>query len=167
MGFRLEAATEKDVGVILDLIKGLAKYERLDHLVVATEDDLRQSLFAEPRIAEAVIASIDGRPVGYALWFYTFSTFLGKRGIYLEDLFVVPDARGSGIGHELMRHLARVAVERGCARIEWAVLNWNQPAIKFYEGLGAAPIEDWTIYRWADDALHTSGSSGKVEEVEK
>jgi GNAT superfamily N-acetyltransferase len=150
---RIERAAEQDVGLILELIKGLAEYEQLGHVVVATEQDLRESLFGEPRIAEAVIASFDGRPVGYALWFYTYSTFLGKRGLYLEDLFVVPGSRGQGIGRALLTHLARIAIERGCGRIEWAVLNWNEPAIRFYKGLGAKPINDWTIYRLTDDAL--------------
>lgn len=150
---RVEEASEKHVRVIHELIRDLAEYERLAHLVVASEDDLRETLFGERRIAEAIVASVDGRPAGYALWFYTYSTFLGKPGIYLEDLFVVPGSRGKGIGRALLRHLARVAVARGCVRIEWAVLNWNESAIRFYEGLGAEPIGDWTIYRLFGDAL--------------
>ena len=154
---RIEAATEKDLGVILGLIRELAEYEQLAHLVVATEADLRHSLFGEPRVAEAALALVDGRPVGYALWFYTFSTFLGKRGLYLEDLFVVPDARGAGIGRALLTYLARIAIVRGCGRIEWSVLKWNEPAIRFYEGLGARPIDGWTVYRLAGDALREVG----------
>ena len=152
-GLRIEQATEKDVRVIHGLIKALAEYERLEHLVVATEDALRESLFGEPRVAEAVIASIDGQPVGYALWFYTYSTFLGRRGLYLEDLFVAPGSRGKGVGRALLTHLARVAIARGCGRIEWAVLKWNEPAIRFYEGVGAAAIDDWMVYRLTGDAL--------------
>jgi GNAT superfamily N-acetyltransferase len=150
---RIEPVTDKDVKVVLDLIRGLAEYERMSHLVVATEDDLRQALFAEPRTAEAVIASLEGRPVGYALWFYTFSTFLGKRGIYLEDLFVLPDSRGHGIGRALITHLARIAIVRGCPRIEWSVLNWNESAIRFYDDLGATPVAEWTVYRLTNEAL--------------
>jgi GNAT superfamily N-acetyltransferase len=152
-GLRIEPATEKDVSLIHELIKGLADLERLGHLVAATHDDLREALFGVRPVAEAVVASVNGRPAGYALWFYTYSTFLGKRGIYLEDLFVAPGSRGRGIGRALLTHLARVAIARGCERIEWAVLNWNEPAIRFYEGLGAEPINDWTIYRLSGDAL--------------
>lgn len=154
-GLRIDAATDRDVGVILDLIKGLAEFEKLAHLVSVTEGTLRDGLFGPARVADAVIASIDGRAVGYALWFYTFSTFLGTRGIYLEDLFVVPEARSHGVGHALLRHLARIAVSQGCGRIEWAVLDWNERAIRFYERLGATPVTDWTIYRLSGDALRT------------
>jgi len=152
-GLHIAAATERDVPVILQLIKGLADYEKLAHLVTATEDDLRTALFGASPVAEAVIASIDGRPVGYALWFQTFSTFLGRRGVYLEDLFVVPDARGMGVGRALLAHLARIAVERGCERVEWAVLDWNDPAIRFYRRIGAEPMDEWTVYRLTGEAL--------------
>lgn len=152
-GLQIEQATVNDVPVIHGLIEGLAKFERLEHLFAAAERDLHDALFGEPRAAEAVLAWLDGRPVGYALWFYTYSTFLGKRGFYLEDLFVVPEARGRGIGRALLAHLARIAVTRGCCRIDWAVLNWNEAAIRFYRSLGAAPIDEWTIYRLTDDAL--------------
>ena len=157
---RIDAATEADVAVILDLIKDLADYERLAHLVVATEADIRASLFGDARIAESAIARAGGRPVGYALWFYTFSTFLGKRGIYLEDLFVRPDSRGRGVGRALLAHLARVAVARDCCRIEWAVLNWNASAIRFYDGLGAQPIDGWTIYRLTGEPLEELARAG-------
>jgi GNAT superfamily N-acetyltransferase len=152
-GLRIDPATERDVPVIRQLIIGLAEYEKLAHLFRATEADLRDALFGPRPVAEAMVASIDGRPVGYALWFETFSTFLGKRGIYLEDLFVVPDARGAGVGRALLTRLAQIAVERGCGRVEWAVLDWNEPAIRFYRSLGAEPIEGWTIYRLTGDAL--------------
>jgi GNAT superfamily N-acetyltransferase len=155
---QIEPATVEDVPVIHGLIEGLARFERLEHLFAATERDLHDALFGEPRAAEAVLARLDGRPVGYALWFNTSSTFLGKRGFYLEDLFVVPDARGRGIGRALLAHLARIAITRGCCRIDWAVLNWNEAAIRFYRSLGAAPIDDWTIYRLDGEALKTVAS---------
>ena len=157
-GLRIEPAAERDVPVIRQLIQGLAEYEKLAHLFVASEDDLRDALFGGSPVAEAMIASLDGRPVGYALWFQTFSTFLGKRGIYLEDLFVVPDARGAGVGRALLTRLAQIALERGCGRVEWAVLDWNEPAIRFYQGLGAEPIGGWTIYRLTGEALAKLGA---------
>jgi GNAT superfamily N-acetyltransferase len=150
---RITPATEAEVPVIHGLIRGLAEFERLEHLFTANERELRDALFGKAPVGEAVVASIGQQPVGYALWFYTYSTFLGKRGFYLEDLFVVPEARGKGVGRALLTHLARVAVERGCARIDWAVLNWNERAIRFYQSLGATPIDEWTIYRLTGDAL--------------
>jgi len=150
---RIVPATESDVPLILSLIKGLAEYERLADHVTATEDDIRESLFGEPRVAEAVIARVDAQPAGYALWFHTYSTFLGKRGLYLEDLFVLPPWRGQGIGRALLSHVAHQAVQRNCGRLEWSVLDWNEPAIRFYEGLGARPVGEWTIYRLAGEAL--------------
>ena len=149
----LRPAEEKDVSVILEFIKDLADYERLSHEVVATEKLLQRSLFGERPVAEAIIAEYDGTPAGFALFFHTFSTFLAKPGIYLEDLFVRPSLRGKGIGKALLRHLAHLAVERGCGRVEWAVLNWNDPAIRFYEKLGAAPLAEWSVYRLAGSAL--------------
>ncbi|MGH9370264.1 MAG: GNAT family N-acetyltransferase, partial [Vicinamibacterales bacterium] len=146
-------ATDRDVPVILSLIKALADYERLSDHVIATEASLRDSLFGDRPVAEVVIAYVDSQHAGYALWFHTFSTFLGKPGIYLEDLFVLPDWRGRGIGRALLAHLARIAAERGCGRIEWAVLNWNEPAIGFYRGLGAEPMDEWTVYRLTGDPL--------------
>lgn len=152
----IRSATAADVPLILEFIKGLAEYEKLAHEVVADEALLREQLFGESPAkagAEVVIAYLAGAPVGFALFFHNFSTFLGRRGIYLEDLFVKPEVRGHGVGRALLVHLARLAVERGCGRFEWAVLNWNEPAIKFYESLGAKPMNDWTVYRVTGEAL--------------
>ncbi len=149
----LRPATPADVALILAFIRELAVYERLEHEVRATEDDLRKALFGERPVVEAVIASLDGEPVGYALFFANFSTFLGKPGLYLEDLFVRPAARGAGIGRELLEYLARVAVERGWGRFEWSVLDWNEPSIAFYKKVGAKPMEEWTVFRITGEAL--------------
>jgi GNAT superfamily N-acetyltransferase len=150
---KIEPATERDVPLILSLIKSLAEYERLSDRVVATEADLRAALFGERPAAEAVIAYVDREHVGYALWFYTFSTFLGQRALYLEDLFVLPAWRAKGVGRALLAHLAGLAVERECGRIEWAVLRWNETAIGFYESIGATPVTEWTVYRLTGSAL--------------
>lgn len=147
MTLKLRAADGTDVPVIAELIRGLARYEKLEHAVVMTEELLNDALFGDRPYAEVVLAEDGGRPVGFALFFHNFSTFLGRPGIYLEDLFVLPEERGRGIGKSLLAHLARLAVERGCGRLEWAVLDWNQDAIKFYERLGAKPMSDWTVYR--------------------
>ncbi len=144
---RIEPATPADVPLILRLITALAEYERLAHQVVATEATLRDTLFGPSPAAEVVIASVDGQPAGFALWFHNYSTFLARRGLYLEDLFVLPEWRGRGIGRRLLAHLANIAVERGCGRMEWAVLDWNEPAIGFYRKLGATVLEDWRICR--------------------
>lgn len=149
----LRFATVDDIGLILDFIRKLADYEKLVDEVITDEDQLRQSLFGERRVAEVVIASHDGEPAGFALFFHNFSTFLGRPGIYLEDLFVIPALRGHGIGKILLSYLARLAVERGCGRLEWWVLDWNEPAIRFYERLGAQAMDDWTVYRVAGVAL--------------
>ena len=149
----LRFATVDDVGLILDFIRQLAEYEDLVHEVAADEDLLRQTLFGERQVAEVVIATFDGEPAGFALFFHNFSTFLGRPGIYLEDLFVIPDLRGRGIGRLLLSFLARLAVERGCGRLEWWVLDSNEPAIRFYERLGAQAMDEWTVYRVAGDAL--------------
>ena len=138
MTTRLRSATRDDVPVIAELIRGLARFEKLEQEVVMTEELLAAGLFGERPYAEVVLAEDDGRPVGFALFFHNFSTFLGRPGIYLEDLFVIPELRGRGIGRMLLAHLARLAVERGCGRLEWAVLDWNRDAIQFYERLGAA-----------------------------
>jgi len=151
--FRIEPATERDVPLILQFIKGLAEYEHLADRVCATEDGLRASLFGPDAGAEVVIAYAESEPAGFALFFHNYSTFLGQRGLYLEDLFVLPQWRGRGAGRALLAHLARIAVERNCGRLEWAVLDWNMPAIRFYQSLGARPMDDWTIYRLADEAL--------------
>jgi GNAT superfamily N-acetyltransferase len=151
----LRAATIDDVPQILAYIRALAEYERLLDDVVATEDSLRRALFGARPFAEVVLAEDAGAPLGFALFFHTFSTFLGQPGIYLEDLFVVPEARGRGVGRALLAHLARLATARGCGRVEWAVLDWNAPAIRFYESLGARPNAGWTVYRLTGESLAT------------
>jgi GNAT superfamily N-acetyltransferase len=153
MTTRLRSATRDDVPVIAELIRGLAHFEKLEQEVVMTDELLAAGLFGNRPYAEVVLAEDDGRPVGFALFFHNFSTFLGRPGIYLEDLFVLPEQRGRGIGRMLLAHLARLAVDRGCGRLEWAVLDWNRDAIKFYERLGARPNSDWTVYRLAGEAL--------------
>jgi GNAT superfamily N-acetyltransferase len=149
----IREATPDDTPTIAALIRALAEYERLAHEVVLDEDELRAYLFGERRYAEVILAEHDGEVVGFALFFHSFSTFLGKPGIYLEDLFVQPEHRGGGHGKALLAHLARLAVERGCGRLEWAVLDWNAPSIAFYRSLGAVPMDDWTTYRLTGDAL--------------
>lgn len=151
----IRSAAAADVPDILRLIKALAEYEKLSHEVVATEAALAQALFGPRPAAEVLLAEQDGRSVGFALFFQNFSTFLGKPGIYLEDLFVEPVFRGRGIGRDLLRAIARLAVERGCGRFEWAVLDWNAPAIGFYRSLGARPLDDWTVMRLTGEALDT------------
>jgi len=145
------------VPVIADLIRQLAKFEKLENEVVLTEELLVNGLFGPHPYAETVIAEEDGQPIGFALFFHTFSTFLARPGIYLEDLFVLAEHRGRGVGRALLAHLAHLAVERGCGRLEWAVLNWNQEAIRFYERLGARPNSEWTVYRLAGEALGSLG----------
>jgi GNAT superfamily N-acetyltransferase len=158
MTIRIEPATERDVPLILQMIRGLAEYERLGDQVVATEAGLRESLF-ERRDAEVIFAYADETPAGFALFFHTYSTFLGQRGLYLEDLFVIPGMRGRGIGKRLLAELARIAVARRCGRLEWAVLDWNEPAIRFYQSLGARRMDEWTTYRLAGDELNTLSDS--------
>jgi GNAT superfamily N-acetyltransferase len=153
MTLRIRAGERADVPLIAELIRGLAEYERLADEVKMTEDKLERTLFGERRYAETLIAEDDGRPVGFALFFHNYSTFLAQPGIYLEDLFVKPDHRGSGVGRALLEALARTAVERDCGRMEWAVLDWNESAIGFYERLGARPNSDWTVYRLTGEAL--------------
>jgi GNAT superfamily N-acetyltransferase len=151
--YEIRVATEDDVALLLSLIKELAEYERLSHEVVATEEMLRDSLFGEQRVAEALLGYLGDEPAGFALFFHNFSTFLGRPGIYLEDLFVRPEFRGAGLGRALLVHLARLAEERGCGRLEWSVLDWNEPAIGFYKGIGASPVSGWTVYRVTGEAL--------------
>ena len=149
----IKAATIDDVPVILAFIKKLAEYEKLSHLVAATEDGLQAALFGARAYAETIIAYYQNEPVGFALFFHSFSTFLGKPGIYLEDLFVDVEQRGKGFGKALLAHLAKLAQERDCGRLEWSVLNWNKPSIDFYESLGAKPMNEWTVYRLTGEAL--------------
>ena len=149
----IRAATRDDVPLIFALIGELAEYEKLSHEVVATEQQIRATLFGDRAVAEVLIASLDGTPVGFALFFPNYSTFLGRAGLYLEDLFVRPEARGFGVGRELLEHLARLAVDRGWGRLEWRVLDWNEPSIAFYRKLGAEPLEDWTVFRVTGQAL--------------
>jgi GNAT superfamily N-acetyltransferase len=150
---KIRPATEADVPLILRLVQALARYEKLSHEVVATEETLRQTLFGETPASEILIAEWDGQAAGFALFFHNYSTFLGKRGIYLEDLFVLPELRGKGIGRALLAQVARLAVERKCGRFEWAVLDWNEPAVRFYKSLGAREMSDWRIFRLTGDAL--------------
>ncbi|HKE03128.1 MAG TPA: GNAT family N-acetyltransferase [Blastocatellia bacterium] len=151
--FEIRPATEGDVSLILSFIKKLAVYEKLAHEVTATEEVLRETLFGERRYAEVVIGYQGGEPVGFALFFHNYSTFLGKPGIYLEDLFVDEEHRGKGFGKALLAYLSKLTKERNCGRLEWAVLNWNEPSINFYESLGAAPMNEWTVFRLTGDAL--------------
>jgi GNAT superfamily N-acetyltransferase len=150
----LRLATVDDTGVILQFIGELAEYERLAHEVSATEEDIREALFGDRPYAEVIIAEHDGAVAGFALFFHNFSTFLGRPGIYLEDLYVRPEMRGRGIGKSLLAYLAGLAVERRCGRLEWSVLDWNAPSIAFYKSLGARPMEEWDVYRLTGDALH-------------
>ena len=152
-GTRVRVATPGDVALVHGLMRGLAVYEKLEHALVSTEADLAEALFGAHPAAEAIVAEIDGTPVGFALFFRTYSTFVGRPGLYLEDLFVLPEARGKGAGKALLARLAAITVERGYARLEWAVLNWNEPAIGFYQSLGAVPMDEWTVYRLTGTAL--------------
>lgn len=147
-----------DVPLIRQLIAELADYERLAHAAVATDEGLRAQLFGAQPAAEVLIGEVDGQPAGFALYFHNFSTFLGKRGLYLEDLFVRPAFRGVGLGRHLMAALARIAVQRDCGRFEWSVLDWNAPAIGFYRRLGATGLEEWTVQRLEGEALHALAS---------
>lgn len=151
-------AEKGDVPAILGFINELAEYERLTHEVVADEASLTRFLFGEERAAEAIIGEFDETPAGFALFFPTFSTFLGRPGLYLEDLYVRPHVRGKGLGKLLLRHIARLAVERDCGRLEWAVLDWNEAAIGFYEKLGARAMGDWTVYRLTGESLDAFGA---------
>lgn len=155
----IRPAEVRDVPDILRLIRALAEYEKLAHEVVATEDDLRASLFGERPAAEVLLAVESGRPVGLALFFQNYSTFLARPGIYLEDLFVELEFRGRGLGKALLQAVAQKAVQRGCGRFEWSVLDWNTPAIEFYRSLGARPQADWTIFRVTGEALRRLGAT--------
>ncbi|WP_454832717.1 N-acetyltransferase family protein [Pseudoxanthomonas wuyuanensis] len=156
----LRPATRTDVPQILGFIRELAEYEKLAHEAIATEAGMGEQLFGAHPAAEVVMAEVDGQPAGFALFFHNFSTFLGQRGLYLEDLFVRPQFRGLGLGRRLMAHLARLAVERGCGRFEWSVLDWNAPAISFYRGLGAQGQDEWTVQRLSGQALRDLAAAG-------
>lgn len=152
MSSSIRFATEQDVPLILSFIKKLAAYENMLDLVVTTEEILRESMFVQ-KGAETIFLEEDGKAVGFALFFHNFSTFLGQRGIYLEDLFVLPEARGKGYGKQLLAFLAKLALERGCGRVEWWVLDWNAPSIAFYRSLSAVPMDEWTVFRLTGGAL--------------
>jgi GNAT superfamily N-acetyltransferase len=158
----IRAAAPADTALLLALIRELADYEHLAHEVVADEALLRESLFGVRPGAEAVIAEYAGEPAGFALYFHNFSTFLGRHGLYLEDLFVRPGHRGRSIGRALLQHLARLALQRGCGRFEWAVLDWNRPARDFYESLGAQPNPQWVNYRLAGSALQALAAGDMI-----
>ncbi|WP_428940829.1 N-acetyltransferase family protein [Fontivita pretiosa] len=153
-------ATVSDVATILSFIRALAEYERLSHQCIATEQALRQTLFGPRRYAEVLIARLDDLPVGYALFFHSYSTFLARPGIYLEDLFVLPEHRGRGVGKALLGEVARIARQRDCGRLEWAVLDWNRPAIEFYRRLGATILPDWRICRLDEDRIADLAGKG-------
>jgi GNAT superfamily N-acetyltransferase len=151
--FQIRRATERDVPVIHSFIRQLAEYEKLSHEAVMTEEILRQSLFGPRPAAEVLLGYAGDQPVGFAVFFHNFSTFLGRSGLYLEDLFVIPEMRGKGFGKAMLVELARIARERNCGRFEWAVLDWNKPAIDFYKALGAVPMDEWTTFRVTGEAL--------------
>src|SRR6184192_2343464 len=151
--FQIRAAHAEDVPIILQLIRDLATYERAPHEVTATEEQLVDVLFGERPAAKVLLAFEGKSPVGFAVYFYNFSTWLGRPGLYLEDLFVKPEKRGKGYGRALLVELAKIAMERGCGRMEWAVLDWNEPAIEFYRSLGAKPMDEWTVFRLTRDGI--------------
>jgi GNAT superfamily N-acetyltransferase len=159
----IRMAVPEDAGSIAALVRELAIYEKLEQHAKATADDFHRHLFGPRPAAEAAIAELDGRAVGFALWFSTFSTFRGQPGLYLEDVFVMPECRGSGIGKALLATVAAKAVERGCGRLEWSVLDWNSPAIGFYRALGARAMEEWTVYRVDGEALVRLADEGSQE----
>jgi GNAT superfamily N-acetyltransferase len=164
--FEIRPARVEDVPVILGLIRELATYERAPGEVTATEEQLVDVLFGEKPVAEVLLAFEGKAPVGFAVFFHNFSTWLGRPGLYLEDLFVKPDKRGKGYGRALLVDLAKVARDRGCGRMEWAVLDWNEPAIKFYRSLGAKPMEEWTVFRLAHDGIAKLAQSESTSEKE-
>jgi GNAT superfamily N-acetyltransferase len=156
----IRLATREDAPLLLKFISGLADYEKLAHEVTATEAQLAKTLFGPKPVAESIIAFINGQPGGFALFFHNYSTFLAKPGLYLEDLFVLPELRGRGIGKALFIRLAKVAVERDCGRFEWSALDWNEPAIRFYEAMGASAMTEWTTFRLTGDALSAVARKG-------
>ncbi len=164
--FVIQPATEKDVPLILRLIRALAEYERAPNDAVATEEQLREVFFGEKPAAEVLLAFENKEPVGFAVYFFNFSTWLGRPGLYLEDLFVRPKLRGKGYGRSLLERLAQIAQERGCGRMEWAVLDWNEPAIQFYKKLGAQPMEEWTVFRLTRDGIAALAGSSEAADYE-
>jgi GNAT superfamily N-acetyltransferase len=161
---QIRPAQVEDVQIILQLIRDLATYERAPDDVTATEEQLVDVLFGEKPAAEVLLAFEGQSPVGFAVFFYNFSTWLGRPGLYLEDLFVKPEKRGKGYGRALLVHLAKIAERRGCGRMEWAVLDWNEPAIKFYRALGAKPMHEWTVFRLTGDTIATLANSGRIDQ---
>lgn len=157
--FTIKPATAQDIPLILQFIKELAEYEKLAHEVTATEADLQKTLFGDKPHAEVIIAYEGKAPIGFALFFHSYSTFLGKPGIYLEDLYVRPEYRGKSYGKKLLAHLAKLTKQRDCGRLEWSVLDWNEPSIQFYKKLGAKPMDEWTGFRVTDDALDKLAAS--------
>lgn len=157
----IRKAERKDVPLILSFIKGIAKYEKMESEVQATEALIDEWLF-EKHVAEVVFAVADGKEVGFALYFYNYSTFVGRAGLYLEDLYVLPEYRHKGYGKALFLHLAQTAVQRGCGRMEWVCLNWNAPSIKFYKSMGAVPLDEWTTYRLTPEALRALCDKNKI-----
>ncbi len=151
--FNIRKAKEEDAPLILEFIKGLAGYEKLSGEVTATTEQIKETLFGDSRRAECIIGFAGGKPVAFAIYFFNYSTFLGKYGLYLEDLFVLPEERGKGYGKKMLKYLAGIAVENNCGRFEWSVLNWNEPAIKFYKNLGAVPQNEWTLFRITGEPL--------------
>jgi GNAT superfamily N-acetyltransferase len=159
MNFTITPATRTDLSTIVELVRALAVYEKLEHVMVSNEADFERELFGADARIECVIAREGDMPVGFALFFHNFSTFLGRKGLYLEDLFVKPECRGKGYGKALLVHLAKIAVERNCGRFEWSVLDWNEPSIKFYESMGATVLPDWRIVRATGDSLAAMANS--------
>ncbi|AYC34791.1 GNAT family N-acetyltransferase [Pseudomonas cavernae] len=160
MSLHIRPATPADAALILRFITDLAIYEKAEHEVQTDVAGIRASLFASGSTSHALICEQDGQPIGYAVYFFNYSTWLGKHGLYLEDLYIRPEARGLGAGKALLRHLAQLAVARGCGRFEWSVLDWNAPAIQFYQAIGARPQDEWVLYRLTGDAL-TRFASGQ------
>ncbi len=159
MPFTIRAATPDDAATILGFITELAVFEKAGHEVEATDETIRASIFGEASVTEAVILEADGKPAGFAVWFYNYSTWQAKNGLYLEDLYVSPDYRGAGAGKLLLKHLAQVAVEKGCGRFEWSVLDWNEPAIRVYDAIGAEPQTEWIRYRLSGETLKAFAAS--------
>lgn len=145
-------AKEEDVSILLDLIREIAEYEKMSDQVIATEETLMESIFKNNR-ANALILEVDNKKIGYCIYFYNFSTFIGRSGIYIEDIFIKKEYRGNGFGREIFKFLAKKAKEEGCKRIEWACLDWNEPSIKFYKSLGAVPMDEWTVYRLTENEI--------------